>query len=338
LPPALNRAVCNIVGGVISPLLANVVLNKLDWFLHAKGAHKVAGRRAWYHGRPNLRFVRYAHDWCVLTTRASKQYAETLREEIREFLAAQCGLRLSEEKTHITHVRDGFEFLGFRLEMSIGQQGSNVPKIKVPREAVTNAQRGLAQAMRYRPQQESVASRIVRGSAVVRGWSHYYKIAHNYADVASSMDHFAYWIAVKAICRKQDISTGQCLRKFAFGSVIGVHPTCTLAKYSDTSMSLDYRGPEAYVPGNGDYQTDQEMEADFRIHEKVRAGSMDLKYQALTRDGSKCRKCGRTVTAATSQADHIIPVKQFASFAEAHTPDNVQTLCLDCHEGKTHAK
>jgi len=192
--------------------------------------------------------------------------------------------------------------------------------------------------MRYRPQQESVASRIVRGSAVVRGWSHYYKIAHNYADVAGSMDHHAYWIAIKAICRKQDITTGQCIRRFTFNKAIGVHPTCTLAKFSDIPMSLDYRGPEPYVPGNGDYPTDSELEADFRIHEKVRAGSMDLKYQALARDGSRCRQCGRAVTAATSEADHITPVKCFASFAEAHALDNLQTLCQDCHREKSHAK
>ena len=325
-------------GGVISPLLANVVLNKLDWFLHGKGTHDLAERRAWQRREPNVRFARYADDWCVLITRGSKQYAEGLREEIREFLADQCGLRLSEEKTRITHVQDGFDFLGFRLETSIGKQGRYVPKIKVPREALTNAQRRLDQAMRQRPQQESVASRIVRGSAVVRGWSHYYKIAHNYAKAASYMDNFAYWTAVKAICRKLDISTGQCLRKHIFNKAIGVHPTCTLAKFSEVSMSLDYHGPEQYMPGKGDYPSDSEMEADFRIYEKGRSGSMDLKYQALSRDGSQCRTCGKAVTAETSEADHTIPVKRFASFALAHHLDNIQTLCLDCHKRKTYAK
>ena len=89
-------------GGIVSPLLANAVLNKLDWFLHDKGAHGkemlMAASRRW----PNIRFARYADDWCVFVTRASKQYAETLRDEIREFLDRECGLQLSAEKTHIT--------------------------------------------------------------------------------------------------------------------------------------------------------------------------------------------------------------------------------------------
>src|SRR5690606_15430798 len=55
-------------GGVISPLLANAVLNKLDWFLHKKGTHEQAMVRAAHHRQPNVRFVRYADDWCVFIT------------------------------------------------------------------------------------------------------------------------------------------------------------------------------------------------------------------------------------------------------------------------------
>ena len=62
--------------------------------------------RAYRHGEPNLLFSRYADDWCIFLNRANKHYAETLREEIREFLLDQCGLELSVEKTKVTHVRD----------------------------------------------------------------------------------------------------------------------------------------------------------------------------------------------------------------------------------------
>ena len=99
-------------GGVVSPLLANVVLNKLDWFLHKQGRHGKAMHRAALYREPNLRFTRYADDWCVFITRASKGYAMGVREKIRGFLRCECGLELSEEKTRITHVRDGFDFLG----------------------------------------------------------------------------------------------------------------------------------------------------------------------------------------------------------------------------------
>jgi RNA-directed DNA polymerase len=325
-------------GGVASPLLANVVLNKLDRFLHGKGLHGEAGKLAAEHGRSNLRFVRYADDWCVFITRNSKRYAERLRDQIRELLNRECGVELSAEKTRITHVRDGFEFLGFRLELGVGQSGKYVPKIKVPRETVTNAVQRLNEAMRYRPLQESAATRIVRGSAVVLGWSHYFKIAHDFNRAASTLDHHAFWVATKALCRKFDISTAQCLQKYRKGNYISVGKTCTLRKAQDTKMSLDFRGPAPYQPGIGLYLDDLDWEADFRLFESPRPGSMDFKVLALYRDGYRCRKCGTSVTHETSEADHVTPVSSFANFAQAHTFDNVQILCLTCHEEKTHAK
>ena len=55
----------------------------------------------------------------------------------------------------------------------------------------------------------------------------------------NGLDHQAFWIAVKAICRKDDISTAKCLRKYRFGNTIGVHESCTLARFQDTApMSL----------------------------------------------------------------------------------------------------
>jgi group II intron reverse transcriptase/maturase len=83
-------------GGVISPLLANIVLNRLDWQLHAAG----------------LRFARYADDFVVVCqTNRQAQEARTLIERVLEGL----GLQLSAEKTKVTTYGKGYEFLGFLL-------------------------------------------------------------------------------------------------------------------------------------------------------------------------------------------------------------------------------
>lgn len=103
-------------------------------------------------------------------------------------------------------------------------------------------------------------------------------------------------------------------------------------------MSLDYRGPRPYEPGQGIYSTDAETEVDFRLSEKRRPGRADLKWQALIRDGYHCRGCGVTVTARTSHADHIEPVHRFASFQQSNSLDNIQTLCRYCHKLKTQGK
>jgi RNA-directed DNA polymerase len=84
-------------GGVISPLLANIVLNKLDWKLEAAG----------------YRFARYADDFVVLCqTREQAQEALTL---VRQVLEGELGLNLSPEKTKITTYGSGYAFLGFDL-------------------------------------------------------------------------------------------------------------------------------------------------------------------------------------------------------------------------------
>ena len=328
-------------GGVISPLLSNAVLNKLDWFLHAKGTHGQAMMRAARHRQPNVRFVRYADDWCVFITRASKHYAEALRDSIQSFLRRECGLELSVEKTHITHVHDGFDFLGFHLNHTVGQGGKRVPKIKVGLKARRNVKQRLNDAMRNRPHQESVALRLQRGSAVVRGWAEYFRIAHNFTDLAGTLDHEALWIGLKAICRKLDIPTGAAMKRFYRNGTLQVDDLCRLETFSGITMKLDYRGPEPYTPGAGGksvYEADDDMEwASARFNERQRPGNMDVKYRTLQRDNYRCHKCGRDVTDTTSQADHIVPVKRFASFALASTDDNLQTLCLDCHREKHRA-
>ena len=84
-------------GGVISPLLANIVLNRLDWALERAG----------------LYFVRYADDFVILCR--SLPDAEKALALVRTILA-ELGLSLSEEKTKITSFEEHFDFLGFTFK------------------------------------------------------------------------------------------------------------------------------------------------------------------------------------------------------------------------------
>lgn len=81
-------------GGVLSPLLANIALNFLDWYLEERG----------------LRFVRYADDFVVLCQ--TELLAKEAQTQIEIFLR-ELGLTLSPAKTKITTFKKGFTFLGF---------------------------------------------------------------------------------------------------------------------------------------------------------------------------------------------------------------------------------
>lgn len=105
-------------GNILSPLLANVALSVLDEHIArapggpAASQYERAKRRR--HGLPNYRLCRYADDWC-LAVAGTRAHAEALRDEIAEVLAGM-GLRLSPEKTVITHIDEGLDFLGWRIQ------------------------------------------------------------------------------------------------------------------------------------------------------------------------------------------------------------------------------
>jgi group II intron reverse transcriptase/maturase len=80
-----------------------------------------------------VRYIRYADDWIVGVT-GPRHLAETIKEEIRQFLKDQLQLELSQEKTHITHAKtEEALFLGVRL--SIGKAHSAEAKIATMRSA-----------------------------------------------------------------------------------------------------------------------------------------------------------------------------------------------------------
>ena len=105
-------------GSILSPLLSNVALSVLDEFIAqapggpATSAYERAKRRR--QGLPNYRLCRYADDWCLVVS-GTKAHAEALREEIAGVLDGM-GLRLSPEKTLITHIDGGVVFLGWRIQ------------------------------------------------------------------------------------------------------------------------------------------------------------------------------------------------------------------------------
>jgi len=85
-------------GDVISPLLANIGLHGLEEYITRCN--------------PTVGVIRYADDFVV--TAKDKKSLEKLKVQINQWLSEQ-GLEISEEKTRIVHISDGFDFLGFNL-------------------------------------------------------------------------------------------------------------------------------------------------------------------------------------------------------------------------------
>ena len=91
-------------GGVASPVIANLALDGLEEV--ARSAVPRVGRQT----RPKVHVIRYADDF-IITAASKEMLTEQVLPAVEAFLAER-GLRLSPEKSKITHIRDGFEFLG----------------------------------------------------------------------------------------------------------------------------------------------------------------------------------------------------------------------------------
>jgi RNA-directed DNA polymerase len=157
-------------GGVISPLLANIVLNKLDWRLEEAG----------------YRFVRYADDFVVVCkTRPQAEAALALVEKIMTDL----GLSLSPEKTKIASYGKGYEFLGFRLSSrSRTMRSKSMENFKMKVRELTRRCHNLD------------AGVVERLNRVIRGTANYF--ATNFSTCVWLFQQLDKWIRMRIRCMK----------------------------------------------------------------------------------------------------------------------------------------
>ena len=165
-------------GSILSPLLSNVALSVLDEYIaHAPGgpaasAYQRAKRRA--QGLPTYRLVRYADDWClaVFGTRAD---AEALREEIAGVLSGM-GLRLSLEKTLITHIDEGLVFLGWRIQRHRKRGTSRSYVYTYPARKAVKAVTGKVKTLcRQINTNQPLEVLLLRLNQMLRGWCAHFR-------------------------------------------------------------------------------------------------------------------------------------------------------------------
>ena len=146
-------------GGIISPLLANVYLHELDKYMERYTGIPSSGKRVRRKtGLANYAYVRYADDFVILSNGTREQVKE-MREEVRNFLASTLYLSLSMEKTRITHLNDGFDFLGFTIRRSMGHNGMKT-KVLISRKGEEKHLRVIQAATSSSAHEDSVTLKI----------------------------------------------------------------------------------------------------------------------------------------------------------------------------------
>lgn len=192
-------------GGIISPLLANIALSDIEaryarWVDHrtkiqsrrtcdgVAAAHGARNRdRA--AGRPVFLPVRYADDFVVLIS-GSKADAIAEKEALAEDLRRTMGLELSPEKTKITAMTEGFEFLGFYVNMHWDRRYGYYPRVEVPKAQVVDLRYRVKQLTGRHTTLVSLDQKLQELNPILRGWANYYRYCTGVGRVFTSIDWY----------------------------------------------------------------------------------------------------------------------------------------------------
>lgn len=165
-------------GGIISPVIANMTLDGLEAAVYASvGSTKHARSKA------QLNVIRYADDFVV--TGISKDVLESkVLPAVRQFMATR-GLELSEEKTRITHIAEGFDFLGQNVRKYDGKL-----LIKPAKKSVKSLLDKVREIVKSNAS-VTQAVMIQKLNPVIRGWAMYHR--HGVAKASFSLVDSHIW-------------------------------------------------------------------------------------------------------------------------------------------------
>jgi RNA-directed DNA polymerase len=197
-------------GGIISPTLANLVLDGLEKLLDQTfQRRRVAGTII----NPKINLIRYADDFII--TGATKDVLEKeVRPLVEQFLRER-GLQLSAEKTCITHIDQGFDFLGQHLRKFDGTL--LVKPSKKNTHAFLEKVRGIIDANKS-VSQESLIRQL---NPVIRGWVNYHR--HIVAADAFQRVDFEVWRRLWLWARRRHPAKSRRWVKDRYFHSIGPH-------------------------------------------------------------------------------------------------------------------
>lgn len=182
----IGTPVCGVIqGGVISPLLANVVLNELDWWIASQWDNMPTKHK--YSTKANkttalkktklkdIRIVRYCDDFkimCKDMVTAKKIFAAT-----KEWLKERLNLSINKEKSKITNIRKNYSnFLGFKLKVKKGKGGKYTNRSHMLEKAKEKAVKTLNKKIDDIKDNPTVKTVNIY-NAVVLNLQNYFKIA-----------------------------------------------------------------------------------------------------------------------------------------------------------------
>lgn len=201
-------------GGILSPLLANLYLSVLDRHFERAWQYQTRyiGATTYYRrrGKATYRLIRYADDFVILV-RGSREQAEAIRDEAARVLKDELKMELSGEKTLVTHVDAGFDFLGHRIRR-LPWKGKPV--------AWTYPSKKSLEAIKYKVRSMTTRSTtylslrtvLIQINAALRGWASYFRYDASKRTFAY-VDSFTWWRLFRWLRKKHPKRTWRYLKQ-----------------------------------------------------------------------------------------------------------------------------
>jgi len=216
-------------GGIISPMLSNIYLTAIDerygrWSMRPREPSiNAAARRVRDHkkGRPVFYMVRYADDFVVLVD-GTREQAEAEKLALAEFLETELRMELSMEKTRITDVGEGFDFLGYRVAQTKAlRTGRWVGNLFIPKGKLNDLRHKIKVMVKGIPTGCSLAQVIDNLNPVIMGWRNYYRYATWAYREFNHLDRWIWQRVGRWLRRKYPKATWPTLRRLHFHSAPG---------------------------------------------------------------------------------------------------------------------
>ena len=142
----------------------------------------------WDRGRCVFLPVRYADDFVVLVS-GTQEDAVAEKAALADYLRQTTGLELSPEKTKVTAITDGFEFLGFRFVMQWDKRYGYGPRVEIPKAKAVDLRRKVKR-QRGKPIIRRLGHKLQELNPILRGWANYYRYCAYAGRVFTSLDWY----------------------------------------------------------------------------------------------------------------------------------------------------
>lgn len=311
-------------GGICSPALANLALDGLQERLRAAFPRRK--------GRPNpmVNLVRYADDF-VITGRSKELLEGEVRPLVENFLAER-GLELSPEKTTITHIDRGFDFLGQTVRKYRGKLLITPSKESV--KGFLAKVRGLIGANK----QATAGDLIALLNPVIRGWANYHR--HVVSSKAFGKVDAEIFKALWRWARRRHPGKGA---RWVRGKYFGPHGGRTWTFQGETWVRGERRTARLFYAGDVAIRRHVKVQGEANPYDPAWWGYFERRSDAAVvlllesrpyllalweRQGGRCPECGQRIEQPTGWHNHHV-VRKVDGGGDELT--NRVLLHPDCH-------